>query len=505
MEPVEGAAPEEARSDAELIAAVRAGDQGAYATLWARHEAAARRLARQLARPADADELVSESFYRVLRAINGGGGPDGAFRPYLLSTLRRVNIDTGRTYHQRVNLTEDESDLEREPVESAADAALRHDENSAVWRAWASLPESSRTLLWHLLIEEETPAQIAPLLGTTPNGVSSRAVRAKERLRQAFLQQHVQSAGSQQCEWTRRRLGEYVRKALAERSEATVEAHLKSCERCKTAALYLTDVNQALRVAVAPVVLGGALIGAKYLASGGAGHFGWVAAMRPRGKVARASTAGAAAAAVLAAALVAVALTGNDEDRPQHDARQVAVTPDSPQPARAAARPPAASPTRARTTTPHRTPPPARGSSRPVPAPPTPRTHRPPPSSSSRARPPRPRKKSTSPRSTRPRTTPRPTPTTSRPKPSPTTSLSPVPRTRTMTLSAGHRFIAGFLTTDWTIISVAGPSGAACAPATGRYVSCDVPGAGPSEFTVTATGSGAGYLWSNGAPYIVEF
>jgi RNA polymerase sigma factor (sigma-70 family) len=283
MEPVEGAAPEAGRSDAELIAAVRAGDQSAYATLWSRHEGAARRLARQLARPADADELVSESFYRVLRAINSGGGPDGAFRPYLLSTLRRVNIDTGRAYHQRVNLTDDESSLEREAVESAADAVLRHDENAAVWRAWASLPEASRTLLWHLLIEEETPAQIAPLLGTTPNGVSSRAVRAKERLRQAFLQQHVQSADSQQCEWTRRRLGEYVRKALAARSEAAVETHLKSCERCKAAALYLADVNHALRAAVAPVVLGGALIGAKYLASSGAGHVGWVAAMLPRG------------------------------------------------------------------------------------------------------------------------------------------------------------------------------------------------------------------------------
>ena len=35
-------------------------------------------------------------------------------------------------------------------------------------------------------VEEETPATIAPLLGVSPNVVSSRAVRAKERLRQAF-------------------------------------------------------------------------------------------------------------------------------------------------------------------------------------------------------------------------------------------------------------------------------------------------------------------------------
>jgi RNA polymerase sigma factor (sigma-70 family) len=260
------------RSDAELLAAVRAGDQAAYGVLWTRHEGAARNLARQLARANDIDELVSESFYRVLRAITTGGGPDGAFRAYLLSTLRRVNIDTGRSYYQRVTLTEDDRDLEIEHADSAADVAMEQNEQSAAWRAWASLPESTRTLLWHLVIEEETPAQIASLLGTSPNGVSSRAVRAKERLRQAFLQQHVLDADSERCDWTRRRLGEYVRHALSNRDLAAVEDHLSGCERCTAAAAEVGDVNQTLRVMVAPVVLGGALAAAGYFKAAGAGH-----------------------------------------------------------------------------------------------------------------------------------------------------------------------------------------------------------------------------------------
>src|SRR6187549_2022204 len=53
-------------TDADLIAAVRAGDRSAYAQLYERHEPAARRTARQLsASPHDVDDLVAEAFVRV--------------------------------------------------------------------------------------------------------------------------------------------------------------------------------------------------------------------------------------------------------------------------------------------------------------------------------------------------------------------------------------------------------------------------------------------------------
>src|SRR5215475_7886648 len=70
-------------SDARLIAAVRAGDPTAYGILYERHAASARRLASQIVKtPADADDVVAETFARVLYAIRGGNGPAEAFRPY---------------------------------------------------------------------------------------------------------------------------------------------------------------------------------------------------------------------------------------------------------------------------------------------------------------------------------------------------------------------------------------------------------------------------------------
>src|SRR5882757_972855 len=370
MEPERSATTSEP-SDAELITAVRAGDRDAYGVLWGRHETAARNLARQIAKSSDVDELVSESFYRVLRALDGGGGPDGAFRPYLLSTLRRVNIDTGRGYYQRVSLTDDDTELEGTPGDSAADIAIEQGEQTAAWKAWASLPDSSRTLLWHLLVEEETPAAIAPLMGTTPNGVSSRAVRAKERLRQAFLQQHVRLADAEQCEWTRLRVGEYVRSALSNREHGAVEAHLKDCKRCNAVVAEIADVNQTLKVFIAPVILGGAAVGYLHAAGAASGmHFAGLTQLR---RLIRPSVA-AGAAGVVAVAGIAAGLVAANQGHPKAKAvvppppasSVVRVVPPPPPPPPPAPKPKPPKPQ------PPVVPPPAPPTPTPTPTPPTP-------------------------------------------------------------------------------------------------------------------------------------
>ena len=67
----------ETRSDPELIAATRGGDTTAYAVLYERHIHSARRLSRILSRdPAGADDLVSETFAKLLHTFREGGGPD---------------------------------------------------------------------------------------------------------------------------------------------------------------------------------------------------------------------------------------------------------------------------------------------------------------------------------------------------------------------------------------------------------------------------------------------
>ena len=117
----DGARPEEPgedpRSDAELIALLRGrgadhDSTAAFATLSARHEHAAKALARQLARsPADADDLVAGAFTRMLEVLRAGRGPTEAFRAYLLTSVRHLAYDRTRAERRL-----DRHDLRVEPA-----------------------------------------------------------------------------------------------------------------------------------------------------------------------------------------------------------------------------------------------------------------------------------------------------------------------------------------------------------------------------------------------------
>jgi RNA polymerase sigma factor (sigma-70 family) len=247
-------------SDAELIESVRSGAVSAYGSLYERHVGAARNLARQLTRsPAEADDLVSEAFAKVLDTLRQGRGPDSAFRAYLLTALRHTAYDKTRR-DRKVELSDDVSQVSGVNPDSVSvpftDTAVAGLERTMAAQAFAKLPERWQAVLWHTEIEGQTPAEIAPILGLTANGVSALAYRAREGLRQAYLQVHLAETTAERCRATADRLGAWARGGLSKRETAQVEIHLDDCERCRTLAAELSDINTGLRVAVAPLVLG---------------------------------------------------------------------------------------------------------------------------------------------------------------------------------------------------------------------------------------------------------
>jgi RNA polymerase sigma factor (sigma-70 family) len=290
------------RSDAELIALVRGGDVDAYGVLFERHRTSAIRLARTLTSAGDADDLASDAFSSVLRVLLNGGGPDVAFRPYLLTAVRRRHIDSIRA-RKRVQTTDE---IDRfESGEPSADPVVSEFENEAAANAFRSLPERWQLVLWHMEVEDQKPAEIGVLLGMSANSISALAYRAREGLKQAYLQNHLADTADTECQWVTERLGAHVRKGLSKRDATKVDDHLDRCDRCSTLYLELVDVNSNLRGVIAPVVLGAAAAG--YLASlhaggaaGGLGLLAWLVRAGHVAKVHAGATAGVAASAAAA-------------------------------------------------------------------------------------------------------------------------------------------------------------------------------------------------------------
>ena len=313
-------------TDPELISRVRDGDVAAYGTLFSRHVDAATRLAKVLVPGPDADDLVSEAFVKVLHVLLGGGGPDVAFRAYLLTAVRRLHVDRIRGT-QRATPTGDLTPFD--PGVPFTDTAVAGFEGGAAAKAFASLPERWQLVLWHLEVENQKPADIAPLLGMSANSVSALAYRAREGLRQAFLNMHSGDLVDEGCRETHELLGGYVRGALAKRDSAKVEDHLDHCRPCTAVYLELTEVNTSLGALLGPVLLGAAATA--YLGTGGTlGGAAGLLALLDRGKdavLANGAVAAGAAGAVGIAAVAVVAITTQHGHPAPRDRPAAAVAP----------------------------------------------------------------------------------------------------------------------------------------------------------------------------------
>jgi RNA polymerase sigma factor (sigma-70 family) len=341
-------------SDLELLARARRGDSSATAELYARHAGAARRLAATYPRAGDPDDLVNEAFERVLGALRRGSGPEEAFRAYLFVTLRRVAAE------QAARLKDEPMAEVPDPVEAGMarhGPAFDPADRQIILSAYKSLPDRQQAVLWHTAVEGRPPRDLAPVLGVSANAVSALASRAREQLREAYLQAHLQVPPPPNCEPHRSRLGAFVRDGLSARDKSATEAHVEDCHSCRDLVLELYDVNQLLVQALHPLFLSSAAAGAAGAAEVGAGAAGRAGAARRAPSKMRSipvAIAAAVAAAALVAALVGVRI-GDDEpsdlaapvdqaltpaDSPEHDEPGQAPTTRSERPAEANAETP---------------------------------------------------------------------------------------------------------------------------------------------------------------------
>jgi len=176
-------------SDAELIAAVLAGDSSRFEPLVVKYQprifATARRYAR---RESEVEDIVQEVFLKAFQKLSSFRG-DAPFEHWLMRLAVRTCFDFLRA-HQRnreatfSELTEPETDwLERF---GAAPDACPDDADAArqlVGRVLFELSAPARMVITLLEIEERSVKEIAELTGWSAPLVKVRAFRARAQMR----------------------------------------------------------------------------------------------------------------------------------------------------------------------------------------------------------------------------------------------------------------------------------------------------------------------------------
>lgn len=250
-------------ADADLVLRSRSGDRGAFGELWRRHYRAGVTVARNLTSSLDADDLVQEAYTRIYQSIVTGRGPTGSFRAYLFTSIRNTAATWGRAQRDAAY---DELEGIADPAahEHASEAAL---DRGLTHQAFRSLPTRWQEVLWYSEIEQMKPAEIAPLLGMKATAVAQLTFRAREGLREAWIQAHLRTvADGSDCQWTIERLGAHTRRNLGRRDQAKVDRHLADCVRCAIVASEAREVSSRLALVLLPLALG-ATGAAGYLAT----------------------------------------------------------------------------------------------------------------------------------------------------------------------------------------------------------------------------------------------
>ncbi|GLZ41260.1 sigma factor [Actinokineospora sp. NBRC 105648] len=234
-----------ATEDLAILQRLRSGDDAAFGELFSRHCDAVRRLALGLVNDrAEAEDLAAEAFFRVLQAIRRGSGPVDNVRGYLLIVTRRVAWEWNA--RKRDVPVSDEELSHR--VGAGPDNTGAATERTLITRAFTSLPERWRSVLWKVEVEGERPAVVAGNFGLSPNATAALARRARQGLRAAYLQAHLTvDRGSTGCRSVLEKLGAYTAGSIKGTERRKVRAHLSICPSCTAMQAELQDVCSGLR------------------------------------------------------------------------------------------------------------------------------------------------------------------------------------------------------------------------------------------------------------------
>lgn len=226
--------------DLELARRVGAGDPGAFATLDARHRKALTHYAGTLLRRSehDAEDVVQDVLIRAHEALRCGEGPV-ELRPWLYRLTRNRAIDEVRRKRWG-----DES-LDSAHAQAHARSDGREDPDAVLRRKetlrrlvddLADLPVGQRTALLARELDDQSPEEVAALLGVSVTAAQKLAVRARANLIK------TRDARDAECTGVSAELLDAHERGVRPSEHAL--RHLKACDACRA---YQRDIRRLSR------------------------------------------------------------------------------------------------------------------------------------------------------------------------------------------------------------------------------------------------------------------
>lgn len=202
-----------------------------------------------------ADDVVQQSFERVVQLHRRGAGPSGDLAPYLVATVRHraLNLRARRREHPT-----DSGVLAALPAAGTPESVLvANEEDTAALAAYWDLPPAERDAL-SLHLDGMRRAEAARRTGLTLGGLDSRLARAREALRVGYVARAVPEVhGDGHPE--RRALVRYVRASSGAREAERVRRHLDDCGPCTQLIGEVARVNHTVAGVGLPIVVLGLL------------------------------------------------------------------------------------------------------------------------------------------------------------------------------------------------------------------------------------------------------
>lgn len=181
-------------SDRELLAAIAAGDKGAFGALYHRYAARLLGVARRtLAHQEDAEDVVHDVFLEVWRRAEDYDPTRGNVVSWLLVRTRSRALDRLKSPSQKRRKSlddgfggeEESSRMNDAFAAETRDPALDLD-SAEVWSALGDLPADQRAVVELAYFEGLTLIEVGASLGIPPGTVKSRLSRAVAALRDVF-------------------------------------------------------------------------------------------------------------------------------------------------------------------------------------------------------------------------------------------------------------------------------------------------------------------------------